>query len=108
MGKYRERTITSSEWVTLGRAKVIFNVDKPTRVIFQEEQVTQTVDNVEIRNRREFEIELTDPSTKVILVNPNDNLPTGGDMSYRQLERMLYSMYYAKAQELDVAQPPQG
>ena len=103
MGKYREKTITSSEWATLGRAKVIFNVGKPTRVIFQEEQVTQTGDAVEFRNMREFEVVLTDPSTKVPLVNPDDNLPTGGDLSYRQLERMLYSMYYAKAQELDAA-----
>lgn len=100
MAKYKEVTITGSQWVQLGKAKIFFDPDKPTRIEFSEELVRQLEHRQIIQNVREITLTLDVPTTKFDLVDPDDNTATG-DMSYRQLEKALYSLYYAEAIKLD-------
>lgn len=101
MGKRAEKVITGTSWVTLGRVQVKYFEDKPTKIAFLEEEVSVVDGVMSQKNVREFSALLKEPTTTFPLVDPKDNLPTGGDMNYRQLERALYSLYYAKVQELD-------
>jgi hypothetical protein len=101
MGKYKEAAIAGSQWVQLGKAKIFFDPEQPTRIIFNEERVRQIDGGTVVTNLREFEVVLDAPSTTFVLVKPDDNAPTGGDMTYRQLERALYSLYYDAALKLD-------
>jgi hypothetical protein len=106
VAKYKEQVISGTEWVQLGKAKVFFFANKPTKIFFEEEQVKQISNETQVKSLREIDVTLSEPTTKFILVSPDDNQPTGGDMSYRQLERAIYSLYYAKAQELDAVVTP--
>jgi hypothetical protein len=106
MAKYKEKVITGSEWVQLGKAKIFFSANRPTQISFEEEQVSVVDDRLDVRNLRRIDIVLEDGQTTFPLVKPDDNTPTGGDMSYKQLERAIYSLYYAKALELDAAVVP--
>lgn len=101
MAKYKESIISGSQYSQLGKAKFNFRVDKPTLVEFLEEQVSTINGDTTIVSKREINLSLDEPTTKFILVDPDTNIPTGGDMSYRQLERALYSLFYAEATKLD-------
>jgi hypothetical protein len=106
MAKYQEVPITGSQWTQLGKAKILFSPDHATQILFNEEQVRVIDGQKFINNKRELNISLDPLNTKFILVDPDDNSPTGGDMTYRQLEKAIYSLYYAEAVKLD--QLPQG
>jgi hypothetical protein len=104
MAKYREVPLSGSQWVQLGKAKFFYDPVRPTKIQFNEEQVKVVDNNTTLTNLREINLILDNPTTKFLLVDPTDNTPTGGDMSYRQLERAIYSLYYAEALKLDQEQ----
>jgi hypothetical protein len=106
MARYKEKVIAGAEWVQLGKAKIFFFANRPTRIYFEEEQVKQVNDETQVNNMREIQVDLVDPNLTFPLVKPDDNTLTGGEMSYKQLERAIYSLYYAKAQELDSVVTP--
>ena len=101
MAKYKETIVSGLEWTQLGKVKVDFDIRKPTNVTFNEEVVRVIDGQTTIGSSRLFSLELKPISEKFILVDPDTNLPTGGDMTYRQLEKALYSLYYAEAVKLD-------
>jgi hypothetical protein len=103
MAKYRETQVTVVEWSGLGKARFIFSPDAPTRVVFVEDRIREASGARSITDGREIVKSLEEPTEKFILVNPDDNQPTGGDMSLRQLERAVYSLFYAEATRLDAA-----
>jgi hypothetical protein len=108
MAKYKESQVTVTEWVALGKAKFVFPNNEPTRVEFNEEQVRELNGSRAVTNRRELTKEFLDPQEKFILVDPDNNTPTGGDMSLRQLERAVYSLYYAQALARDAVEAGNG
>lgn len=104
MARYREVVLSGSEWTQLGKAKFFFDPNKKTRVVFNEENVRQIGTDTLVTNAREIEVILEGGATKFPTVDPDTNLPLGGDTSYRQLEKILYSLYYQEAQKLDSIQ----
>jgi hypothetical protein len=108
MAKYKESQVTVTEWVALGKAKFVFSNDAPTKVEFIEEQVREVNKTRAVTNRRNIEMEFGLPTDKFILVDPDTNAPTGGDMSLRQLERAIYSLYYTQAVARDAAEATNG
>lgn len=103
MAKYKESVISGVQYNQLGKAKFVFSVNKPTRVEFIEEQVQTLGSTTDVVSKREFNLTLDEASTKFNLYDPDTSLPTGGDMSYRQLERALFSLYYTEALKADAA-----
>ena len=108
MAKYKESQITVTEWVALGKAKFVFPNNESVRATFSEEQVREVNGSRAVTNRRELEKTFDLPTEKFILVNPDDNTPTGGDMSLKQLERAIYSLYYALAVARDTQEKDNG
>jgi hypothetical protein len=108
MAKYKESQVTVTEWAALGKARFVFPHDGPASVIFSEEQIRERNGSIAVTNRRELTKELVDPQEKFILVDPDDNTPTGGDMSLKQLEKAVYSLFYAQAVALDAVEAGNG
>jgi len=104
MAKYKEIPITGAEWTQPGKIVFLFHPDKDTIVRIQEEQFKLVNGTASMANKREFQVELADKSTTFLNYDPDTGVPTGGDTTYRQLEKLLFSLYYTEALKADAAQ----
>ena len=109
MSDYREQAVEGRTWRRCKRLDVI-NESDTKFVLFHEEDVAQVGD-------RQFKTPLSyirkdfDPENTIDLVDPATGEKTGAQVTEGYLYQILFSAYYASAQERDaheIAQQPQG
>ena len=101
MAKYKEIPIVGAEWTQPGKIVISFHPVKSPTVRINEEQFKVINGTPYASNKREFQFDLTDKSTTFLIYDPDTGQPTGGDSTYRQLEKLLFSLYYTEALKAD-------
>ena len=106
MANYKETEIAGNQWTRAFRVVIENPYDKPSAIVFMEEQLLNTGEHIVKLPLDSTLVEYFNPESKFKLLDPHTLEPIGIEMSHMDLYTVLNSLYMALAKRRD--NPPRN